>query len=267
MALSVTCPGCEVAYRLSDEMAGKAVRCQKCGESFIAADGAEVNGVTANPNGSAKTADRPRRDRDWGDEQEPRRGKSIKRDGSSVWPTVFIIGGIFAAVVLVCGGAAFGVVMLFMGIVDEGRQVQRQVMIAQAKGPMRVPPPLDQAAQNAPVIKAAIGEGGVFATNNVLLPTDPMFAGKPLKRYEIELEQGKTYQLDLVAQGQFDAWLRVYGPNGEPIAEDDDSGGNLNSRIVVHVANGGAHTIHATVLGGVQPGRGNYSLTVRCLDP
>jgi hypothetical protein len=134
---------------------------------------------------------------------------------------------------------------------------------------VRPPPqPLDMVALGAAPIKIALNADGTFTQNNVLQPTDTKFENKPFKLYEVPLEKGKTYQIDLIGsppggQFQFDAWLRLYGPNNEPIAQDDDSGGLLNSRLVYTPTVTGTHKIHATCLGAVFPGRGNYTFVIR----
>src|SRR5207248_1660944 len=35
MAISTLCPGCKALFRLPDELAGKQVKCQKCGQRFM----------------------------------------------------------------------------------------------------------------------------------------------------------------------------------------------------------------------------------------
>jgi len=74
---------------------------------------------------------------------------------------------------------------------------------------------------------------------------------------------------DLVSNGQalvitmssdsFDAYIRVLDSAGREFAYDDDSGGNLNSRLVTFLPSG-TYTIEATSFGGRQTG--SYTLSV-----
>lgn len=52
----------------------------------------------------------------------------------------------------------------------------------------------------------------------------------PGKVHIVEFKAGKVYVIDLVSK-QFDTFLLLQHENGALIAQDDDSGGNLNSRI------------------------------------
>ena len=49
------------------------------------------------------------------------------------------------------------------------------------------------------------------------------------------MSPGFGYTIDLVAPGnKLDAFLRLENAKGQKLAEDDDGGGDLNSRIVFH---------------------------------
>jgi thiol-disulfide isomerase/thioredoxin len=58
----------------------------------------------------------------------------------------------------------------------------------------------------------------------------------------------------------FDAFLFLEDPNGKTLAQDDDSGGGLNSRIVHKAASTGEYRIIATTLGNME--KGKYILQV-----
>src|SRR5205823_2286850 len=51
------------------------------------------------------------------------------------------------------------------------------------------------------------------------------------KVHTLKLVPGSTYTIDLQSI-DFDAYLRLEDPSSKQVAEDDDGGGNLNSRIV-----------------------------------
>jgi Ca2+-binding EF-hand superfamily protein len=61
----------------------------------------------------------------------------------------------------------------------------------------------------------------------------------------------------------FDAYLYLADPDGEILAQDDDGGGNLNSRIVYRADRRGTYYLIATSLGG--NGLGAFSFSVRVL--
>lgn len=70
---------------------------------------------------------------------------------------------------------------------------------------------------------------------------------------------GKRYTIDLVSR-DFDAYLRLEDSTGKQLAEDDDSGGNLNARIVFQAPKDDTYWIIATTFLG---GTGNYTLSIR----
>jgi hypothetical protein len=77
-------------------------------------------------------------------------------------------------------------------------------------------------------------------------------------RFQVQLEAGQRITIRENAPG-FDAFLRLFGPNGELLAADDDSGDGLNSLIVFTAAIRGRYTIQAGALGF---GTGAYTLIV-----
>jgi hypothetical protein len=79
------------------------------------------------------------------------------------------------------------------------------------------------------------------------------------KEYRLEMQQGKTYVIDLESVA-FDCWLRVIDQHGAILFQDDDSGQGLNSRIVFTPNQTATYTIVATSFDG---GIGPYRLTVR----
>jgi serine protease Do len=71
---------------------------------------------------------------------------------------------------------------------------------------------------------------------------------------------GRTYILDQRSKA-FDAFLRLEDASGKKLAEDDDSGGDQNARIVFTAPQDGTYRIIATSF--EQQGMGNYTLTIR----
>jgi hypothetical protein len=190
------------------------------------------------------------------------------------------VGGILLALLLVCGGIATGGGFLFY--LARENAVRRDVAVQQAQGnqqqmqkiqaanggipqPMNppVPPPLDAGVRNAPARRLDIGPGNAAVTHeDALTAADPQFTGKPFKAFLVNLEPGRKYQIELSSQ-QMDSFLRLYGPNGEPLCENDDFKG-LDSGIIWRPDRAGAYTIHATVLGQLRDNRpAPFKLTIR----
>ncbi len=84
--------------------------------------------------------------------------------------------------------------------------------------------------------------------------------GRYYRTVTVTLQAGTTYTIDL-ASDDFDSYLLLVDRNGRVLAEDDDSGGGLDARIVWRPRVTGTYTIIVTTF---NPGeRGEYSLTVR----
>jgi hypothetical protein len=65
------------------------------------------------------------------------------------------------------------------------------------------------------------------------------------KVFLVQMEKGNTYQIDMVSK-QFDAYLRLEDAKKKQLAEDDDSGGGLNARIVFTPSEDGVYRVIAT---------------------
>lgn len=129
--------------------------------------------------------------------------------------------------------------------IDDGRKVETPV---QTKG--EVLPP------------------GVYAINKIGIRVDDMLTANdppdPMRRrnckiFQVKFEAGKTYQIDLESRA-FDAYLRLEGPTGQTLAQDDDGGEGLNSRIIIQAPQTGIFRVFAQHLGG---GYGAFTLKVR----
>jgi hypothetical protein len=104
--------------------------------------------------------------------------------------------------------------------------------------------------------------GGVaFVTGHLVQgdPKDKIRAGSLCKIYTVNLEAGRTYQIDMVS-GEVDSYLRLENPNGQQVAADDDSGGFPNARIIYQCQQAGMYRISATTFGG---GMGTFTLKVQ----
>jgi serine protease Do len=78
------------------------------------------------------------------------------------------------------------------------------------------------------------------------------------KTYTIDLKGGQTYHIDMTSK-DIDPFLRLEDATGKELANDDDSGGFPNARIIFQCPKDGNYRIIATTFAG---GVGSYELTV-----
>ena len=80
---------------------------------------------------------------------------------------------------------------------------------------------------------AGVEKGKDFVFKGKLSKDDPKDAmrGGPAQVHQIFLKAGSVYTIDMVSK-EMDSYLRLLDPKGKQLDEDDDSGGDLNSRIV-----------------------------------
>jgi hypothetical protein len=258
MAIPVTCSKCAVQDHVHENTAGTTVACNQCAAPIVvpALGGATATAIEA-PKQSPQAP--PRRKRDWGDEEEQRRQVGKTKQGEGVGTTLLTVAGVAALGCLICGGGG-SVGWLFMvrsarmdAIAAERAAADRRAQVMGA----------DEAVKVGPVAAVPPGVGKIiFKQQDRLMPNDPIRDGKPHKAFTIELEQGRTYVIDMVSM-ETDAYLRVYNPAGVLVAEDDDGGGNQNARIRYTADATGDHVIAATVFAAVPPGGARFTLTVR----
>lgn len=102
--------------------------------------------------------------------------------------------------------------------------------------------------------------------DGVIAKTDPFDLEREKcyrHHHEFKMEAGKTYTLDLASE-EFDAYLRIENEDKGKLAEDDDAGGFLNSRIVFTPESSGTFRLVVTTC---DPGQlGTYRLTIRETD-
>jgi hypothetical protein len=84
--------------------------------------------------------------------------------------------------------------------------------------------------------------------------------GTPYELHEITARQGEQLQVNMSSDA-FDAYLQVWAEGQIVMAEDDDSGGGLNSQIDFVVPEDGRYMIVANSVGSEAQGR--YEITVR----
>lgn len=84
-------------------------------------------------------------------------------------------------------------------------------------------------------------------TKDLALDDGRMTKGSPRLLQPVKMQAGKTYTIDLISD-DFDAFLRLLNPDGKQVAFDDDSGGDLNARIVYRCEQAGEFRIVMTNL-------------------
>jgi serine protease Do len=112
------------------------------------------------------------------------------------------------------------------------------------------------------------GAGGsvVLEAKNKLTDSDPADKVRTGCRHQVhtfKLAAGDTYTLDLESP-RFDAFLRLEDSAGKVLAQDDDSAGNLNARIVYKATK--EDTVRIIVTTAVAGQTGPYRLAVRQVE-
>jgi Ca2+-binding EF-hand superfamily protein len=102
---------------------------------------------------------------------------------------------------------------------------------------------------------------GQATYDGIIEETDEPYRGKKSFRIlTVQLEEGKTYQIDHISQA-FQAFLYVEDADGELVAENSSRTVGGNSRIIFHADQAGTYRIIATSQAGVRTG--GFSLSVR----
>jgi predicted Zn finger-like uncharacterized protein len=232
MSIPIKCPECKASYRVADDVAGLSIKCRECG--------ARVS--VPSDDGYRESTSRSKRPRDDDDYDEAPRRKPKKKAGMSAGTILAIIGGVLAFTCLICGGG--GAIAVYWGVGKAGEVIDDINMNMNAG---MIPP------GRGPVLLSQRGR---------LMPNDPFRENKPHKPFTVQLVKGKTYVIDLQSR-EMDSYLFLYDPNGIRVAEDDDSGGNLDSRIQFTPNQTGNYVVSASVLFAVGPAGANFTLTVR----
>jgi hypothetical protein len=92
----------------------------------------------------------------------------------------------------------------------------------------------------------------------------PIVRNHYFRVFTLKMEEGKTYRIDH-RSGDFDAFLFLEDPLGNILAQDDDSGGGLDSRIVFKAPRSGTFRIITTSL--AEKEKGKFTLDVAETGP
>jgi alkyl hydroperoxide reductase subunit AhpC len=101
-----------------------------------------------------------------------------------------------------------------------------------------------------------------FKVNDRLTADDPKDKRRnaACKVHVVTMRKGISYQIDMSSR-QFDSYLFLDDENGKELAMDDDSGGNLDARIVFNCQRTGKYRIVCTAYN--PNGMGMFTLTVK----
>ncbi len=142
MPIATTCPNCAAKFKLNDDLAGKSVKCQKCGGTFTvpSADeepptvlkAADDDGIVSNPKSKLppkvtaapdSRKRRPSRDDDDDEDESPRDRRTAKKSGGG--STLAIVGILLGGALLGCVGC-IGVVGWY--IYDAAQKTRREII-------------------------------------------------------------------------------------------------------------------------------------------
>ncbi len=104
----------------------------------------------------------------------------------------------------------------------------------------------------------------VLNVNDGLNQNDGVYQGRRHKVYLVEMEAGKTYQIDMRSTN-FDSYLFFESPNKKLLAQDDDSGGFPDARIIYRATEAGKFRVIASHFGG-GGALGQFTITIRLTD-
>ena len=295
MAIATTCPNCQALFRLPNELAGKKVKCQKCQGLFVVP---RTDASTTSPGIQAGPAPKPREEptsaaappalplppppvlapapepdraeeydeptprpkRSTESRRRPRREKASSGSGGMLALILVLVG----VGVLSCFGCVVAGGIWFMSARNVGKKAEP---IAIKDMPKIDGVKVDGIKDGKPPqvrpgdIAVNFGADGNFRHVSQLTVADPRTLDGILhKAYVVRMEANRTYQIDLMSN-QFDAYLVLFNEAGLVVLEDDDSGGNLNSRIIFSPNRTEVFRIEASSLGGNSVGA--YTLNIQ----
>ena len=128
-----------------------------------------------------------------------------------------------------------------------------------------VEPKKDKVNPPSPGITAiTLGPDGVGRVEGMLSDDDPPNAfGRTHKAYQVQMEAGKNYQIDLVSN-DFDSYLFLLDAKNNKITEDENAGGPRNARIIHQAKTADLFRIDVSHF---DKKSGKFTLTVRRTEP
>jgi hypothetical protein len=118
----------------------------------------------------------------------------------------------------------------------------------------------DKGQRPSPAVGKIELKDGKGEIKGKLADSDPKDASRKechCKIYKINLEAGKSYQIDCTSD--WDNWLCIEDTKGKQLAEDDDGGGGTNAQILFECKTAGEYRIIVT---SFEADTGDFTLTV-----
>ena len=157
MAIGITCPGCEVALNVADNLVGKTIKCKTCGEMIPVRAPAKATArraaVLDDDEGDASLANASRRFRDDDDDNDS--GNSGKKSGGS---KALLFGGIAAGALVLLGGGIGLSYLAFGKGTDPQPLVQNAGNNNRSNEEQRSAPRVDDAVKPEEVKKEPVAE-------------------------------------------------------------------------------------------------------------
>ena len=104
----------------------------------------------------------------------------------------------------------------------------------------------------------------VLSVTDALNQNDAAYMGRNHKLFVVEMEAGKNYQIDMVSTA-FDSYLFFESPGKQLLAQDDDSNGYPDARIIHKATENGKFRVIASHFGNLAVG-GQFTITIRVTD-
>jgi predicted Ser/Thr protein kinase len=149
-----------------------------------------------------------------------------------------------------------------------GREASRPFIVGPRDHGKTIPVPPTREEQEASLVRPPKdlakpdADGGSSKQDELTRndPWDTVRRNMHAKKYTVHFKAGKIYRIDLFSRA-FDTYLRLEDAGGRQLAWDDDSGGELNARIVFPCQTTGTYRIICTTFA---PGAiGPFTMTVR----
>lgn len=118
----------------------------------------------------------------------------------------------------------------------------------------------------ASVAGAGAAQAQEWSAQGRLEDSDPQSGdGQRYDEHRVRLEAGRRYRVT-ASSDEFDTILQLFGPaGGDPVAGNDDAGGDLNSRVTFTPEQSGEYRLRVVAFSG--EGRGAYRLTAGPVPP
>jgi predicted Zn finger-like uncharacterized protein len=220
MAIALTCPSCERALKVKDELAGRKIKCPKCGTVIAVMSKAADSEARI----TAKKPARVQQDEEPEEEERPKKKKKKKSKSNSALLIGVAIGGV----------ALIGVIVLFL-MMSGGNAKEKVVAKRPEPAPINTQPAVNaQPEENpAPIEKKAPAGTAARVREGTVVRNTLRQLGIAYKQFEVENNRGPKNQKELGPYYQNVAeineyltknWITfIWGASRQSLAENGDS--------------------------------------------